>query len=123
MVKEEEARDIALTIRREIELAVDVVLSAAEKCLNRLGAARDGDVDAVDHIEQLLCTILEACSFQDITGQRLAKLEQMLVDLPVKAVAGDPLLNGPAPTGQGLDQTAADRLLGANGATGPDGHL
>lgn len=108
-----EAREITRTIRREVEQAADMVLSAADRCLRELPAARNGQAEAFDKIEQTLCAILEACAFQDLTGQRLSKLEAMMESVATQSVAGDPLLNGPALEGQGLDQDAADRLLNA----------
>ena len=108
---QDEAHEIVSTIRREVEQAADVMLSAAEKCLRDLGAARSGQAAAFDSIEQTLCAILEACAFQDLTGQRLSKLEAMLAVAPLQDVGGDPLLNGPALAGEGLDQAAADRLM------------
>ncbi len=72
--------------------------------------------------------IYEACSFQDITGQRVAKVVQtlQLVEARVKAIllvfgrdepfevasAGPgPLLNGPQRPRDAMDQTAIDALL------------
>tara|TARA_R110002012_G_scaffold322025_2_gene553883 strand:- start:73020 stop:73361 length:342 start_codon:yes stop_codon:yes gene_type:complete len=110
-VAEKEAHAIVLTVRGEIEQAADTILSAAEQCLKDAGAAREGESGAFDRLEQSLCAILEACAFQDITGQRLTKLHTMLDTLSVKGVDADPLLNGPALSGEGLDQGAADRLM------------
>jgi vacuolar-type H+-ATPase subunit E/Vma4 len=109
-VAEDEAREIMRTIRKEVEQAADMMLSAAEKCLKELPAAREGKAKALDHIEKLLCAILEACAFQDLTGQRLSRLESMLDGASFKSV-DDPLLNGPQLAGKGLDQSAADELF------------
>lgn len=54
--------------------------------------------------------MLEACAFQDLNGQRLDLLAALLRDEATVGIS-DPLLNGPASDGQGLDQDAADRLL------------
>lgn len=106
-----DANEIIQTIRLEVECAVDVILSAAEQSLKALASAREGAPVPVDVLEQRLSEILEACAFQDITGQRLTKLAASLNghSCPVDAPAS--LLNGPALLGQGLDQAAADLLV------------
>jgi hypothetical protein len=109
-MSELEAREIIETIRREVEQAADMMLSAAEKGLRDLGDARSGRAAAFDSVERTLCAILEACAFQDLTGQRLSRLEIMIGASPPTAVM-DPLLNGPAPLGEGLDQAAADAII------------
>lgn len=108
---ESEAREIIATIRREVEQAADSMLSAAEKCMRDVNAAREGQPGALDSLERTLCAILEACAFQDLTGQRLSKLDSMIETTAFHASIDDPLLNGPALAGQGLDQSAADALL------------
>tara|TARA_R110002124_G_scaffold45004_1_gene136563 strand:+ start:5425 stop:5793 length:369 start_codon:yes stop_codon:yes gene_type:complete len=110
------AGEIIATIRREIEEAADVMLTSVETGLEQVAAAREGDDAALDRIQQILFAILEACAFQDLTGQRLTKLRDMLSAASFEAVEADPLLNGPALAGQGLDQASADALLGAPGA-------
>ncbi|MDI1281818.1 MAG: chemotaxis regulatin CheY-phosphate phosphatase CheZ [Brevundimonas sp.] len=110
------AGEIIATIRREIEEAADVMLASVEAGLEQVTAAREGDDAALDRIQQSLFAILEACAFQDLTGQRLTKLRDMLSATSFEAVEADPLLNGPALAGQGLDQASADALLGAAGA-------
>ena len=77
-----------------------------------------------------LARIYEACSFQDITGQRVAKvvrtlqlvearLEAILVVFAPEVVADsmgigpDPLLNGPQSPLHAMDQNAVDALLAA----------
>lgn len=106
-----EARAIISTIRSEVEQAADMMLSAAEKGLRDLDAARAGQASAFDAIERTLCAILEACAFQDLTGQRLSRLELMVSAATLQDLAGDPLLNGPALAGEGLDQAGADALM------------
>jgi len=105
-----EARDIIATIRGEIEQAADAMLGAVEKGLRDLGDARGGRRESLDDVEQALCAILEACAFQDLTGQRLSRLESMITAAGVRPAVDDPLLNGPALPGKGLDQSAADDL-------------
>jgi hypothetical protein len=112
-VSAEDAREIIATIRSEVEQAADMMLSAAEKGLRDVGAARQGSATALDSLEGMLFAILEACAFQDLTGQRLSKLESMIGSALVGPVPVDPLLNGPALPGQDLDQSAADALFGS----------
>ncbi len=88
-----------------------MMLSAAEKGLRDLESARAGQAGGFDALEQTLCAILEACAFQDLTGQRLSKLDLMIADAAPQRAPADRLLNGPALPGQGLDQAAADDLL------------
>ena len=106
-----EARAIIDTIRSEVEQAADMMLSAAEKGLRDLESARAGQASALDAIERTLCAILEACAFQDLTGQRLSKLDLMIGAVTLHDGPGDPLLNGPALAGEGLDQSGADALM------------
>ena len=104
-------REIVVAIRQEVEAAVDVILTAATEGLQALTAMRDGDAGAATRLEMGLLQILEACAFQDLTGQRLTRLDEALETGPPPPRPADPLLNGPALGGQGLDQAAADRLL------------
>ena len=62
-------------------------------------------------IERALCAILGACAFQDLSGQRLSKIEGWLCG--VTSGQGDPLARGPSLHGDGLDQDAADLLFAA----------
>lgn len=108
----DDADAIVRTIRREIEEAAEVMLSAAEKGLRALAAARGGQEAAFDQLELTLCAILEACAFQDITGQRLSRLEEVVGTDRLRPMDEEGLLNGPALPGAGLDQAAANGLLG-----------
>lgn len=108
-----ETIEIISAIRGEIESAVDAILTAAEQGLRDVTAGRAGGADAFADIERQLCAILEACAFQDLTGQRLSRLTAA-VEAGLAAPAptdGGALLNGPALPGLGLDQAAADRLM------------
>ncbi len=100
---------IIAAVRSEVEAGVDQVLNGAEACLREMEGVRSGSPEAIDRLEQALFGILEACAFQDLTGQRLTVLSG-LIDPTPRAATTDPLLNGPALVG-GLDQQAADRLL------------
>ncbi len=95
----------------EIAEAADAILFAAETCLSRLAAYRRGETAAIGEVERALCAILGACAFQDISGQRLSKVEDLLCG--VLRDTGDPLARGPALGPDRLDQSAADDLFGA----------
>jgi hypothetical protein len=103
-----QAMDILTAIRNELGQAADVLLGAAESSLSAIAAAKRGEASALDQVEQGLGTILEACSFHDLTSQRLSALEAELGGAPHSE---DSLLNGPALPGRGLDQAAADALF------------
>jgi chemotaxis protein CheZ len=83
---------------------------------------------------QELVNVMEACSFQDITGQRVDKVVKIIryiqdrilamigiwgaeafIDVPVRddapANEGETLLNGPALAGEGLSQSDIDALF------------
>lgn len=64
-------------------------------------------------LEPVFTGLLEACSFQDMTGQRLSQLEALLCER-IDDRADSHLLNGP--TQGALDQAEADRLLAAPNA-------
>ena len=87
-------------------------------------SARVGDADA-EVLQGAITRIYEACSFQDITGQRIAKVvaalqaverriaraRQGLPDrMPVIAATAS-LLNGPQLPGNGISQSAIDALF------------
>lgn len=110
-----QARELISTIRAEIDQAADVILIASERGLHEIAAARGGEAEALESLHGIFCAMLEACAFQDLIGQRLSRLEGMLSATPLRAATDDPLLNGPAAPGKGLDQTAADALMGGAG--------
>lgn len=85
-------------------------------------------------LQEATTRIYEACSFQDITGQRINKVVQTLKRIeakvaqiiatfggegeappppepPAAAPEGDGLMNGPALPGAAMDQSDIDRLL------------
>lgn len=94
--------------------SADRILTAAADGLDAVAAARAGSSTAMDSIQQSLRSILEACSFHDLARQRLSRLA-VLAETMVVERAEDPLLQGPAARGQGLDQSAADALFTASG--------
>lgn len=106
----QDAHVLLRVVRSEMATAAETLLGAATAGLQELPRISEVSPAAVETLRQHLLTILEACAFQDLTGQRLDQLGALLRG---KATVGisDPLLNGPAADGQGLDQDAADRLL------------
>lgn len=109
------------------------------ECAEALLAADASDVQAYQAlVQEKVVLIFEACSFQDITGQRIAKVIETLQQIEsrvarfARAVSGAPggdahiererareerkqrlMLNGPQLAGQAIDQTAVDSLFGA----------
>ncbi|MGD1934544.1 MAG: protein phosphatase CheZ [Candidatus Phaeomarinobacter sp.] len=117
-------------IVKATEGATSSILEAAEKMDDiaaRVGALDGGSKAAMSESEaigELTAEIFMACSFQDITGQRISKvvavlkeLEQRTSDLlgdyaPTKDTRPDAhLLNGPAAEGEGIDQDAVDAMF------------
>lgn len=119
------------------ESATDTIMQAAEDLMSF-------DTDDFDeyknHINEQVMKIFEACSFQDITGQRISKVVGTLnhvedrvgklisilgvtsndlggkgstpiVDPDTGELNEDDLLNGPALAGEGIDQSEIDSLL------------
>ena len=129
-------------IVKSTELATNTIMEAAEEIM-----AGSGD-DAAAHraaVEDACMRIFEACSFQDITGQRVTKVVKTLshiderlttllealgaelADIPVEPESqpeGDAaLMTGPALEGEGIDQDEVDALLNGPGpASGDSAH-
>lgn len=116
-----EAYQIIAAIKADISNAADALLDAAEKALADVRHARAGQAQALDHAEAQLCSVLEACAFQDLVGQRLGQLERIIGDDAAQPTPpSDPLLNGPAQPGAGLSQAAVDILIDRTMSGGPD---
>jgi chemotaxis protein CheZ len=114
-------------------LATNSILESCE-ALDALGDALDSTQAAV--LQNAVTQIYEACSFQDITGQRITKIVKALKAIERKVLelsgghvmAGDAgstgvtpdagqaesgcLLNGPALPKEAMDQDDIDKLLG-----------
>ena len=103
-------------LRADIGLAADGLLFAAEAGLSLLDRAKTGDAGALGDIGRLFTGILEACAFQDLTGQRLSKIEALLSGAQGADKSG--LLHGPALHGQGLEQAGADAIFDMPAAAG-----
>ncbi|MCK5576502.1 MAG: protein phosphatase CheZ, partial [Sphingomonadales bacterium] len=130
-------------IVKSTEEATDTIMESAETIMNAIG----GDVEVEKpNIENAVMQIFEACSFQDITGQRISKVVETLshiekrisdlgnllgisdVDESAVAVASeknklpekhDVLARGPSLAGEGIDQSAVDALLNGGGDEAP----
>ena len=113
-------------------LRVDAILACCET-LDEVGTAASGEMAA--KLTDVTTRIYEACSFQDITGQRITKVvatlkaieekvasiiaafgdrsEMTAAPLPVASsvVTEASLLNGPQLPAAAMDQSEIDRLL------------
>lgn len=121
-------------IVQSTEQATNTIMEAAEEMMSSDAA----DLDSYKAVVDGACMqIFEACSFQDITGQRISKVVETLKfienhigamtdvlgvteeDASAKAevVEGDEaLLNGPALDGEGIDQDEVDALIDTEAA-------
>jgi chemotaxis protein CheZ len=119
------------TIMESMEAVGDLLIEA------RAAAVDNATLAAIfDKVEDRTNQVFEACSFQDITGQRISKIvnsmkfvedrikaviltwgrdELTKVVVEIKKEEVDPdkaLLHGPQLPGQGVSQADVDRLLG-----------
>lgn len=126
-------------IVKQTETATNTIMEAAEEIM-AIEAADLGSYQ--DQVQGAVMRIFEACSFQDITGQRISKVVETLqyierralelktilnVDDHQDAAPSEPeadedkaLLSGPALEGEGIDQAEVDALLAA-GTAAPAG--
>ncbi len=124
---------------------LDAIVQATEDATNRIMEQAEAimmsdpsDTEAYQAcVNNAVMEIFEACSFQDITGQRISKVVETLQHIDVRvgnflaAVKAtdakgfmtdeeavrqkrkeDKLLNGPALEGEGIDQNEVDDLIG-----------
>ncbi len=117
----------------ETERATERIMESAESIM----AADREDMDAFQaHVDEQMIEIFEACTFQDITGQRIAKVvetlkrmetrfDRLLATLPTADDAAydcdvekarderarQQILNGPQIEGPQVDQDAIDALF------------
>ena len=125
-------KDMSETLRMTEE-ATETIMSAAEEMM----ALDFTDLKVTEtQVMDGCIRIIEACSFQDITGQRISNVMKTLnivesrlahieeawgeIDLAFsdeevsaieKKVGDEVLLNGPSLPGEGLEQDDADRLM------------
>lgn len=115
------------------EQATSEILAAAESVQEIAWTLREQGTEAsvCDQLDALMTQTYTACSFQDLTGQRIRKIVNVLNFLEARieamnliwgkheTAAGSAeapsmeasLLNGPALPGQGLQQFAVDEIL------------
>lgn len=125
------------------ETATNTIMESAETIMTSLGS--DDISKEADTMQDAIMAIFEACSFQDITGQRISKvvttlqhIEKRVSDLrdllgitdehmeaakarDVEEDESDGLLSGPALEGEGIDQTEVDALLNKDAQAKADG--
>jgi len=127
---------------KSTEKAAAEILSSAERVLEIAQDCKDKGLEATlcNELEELGTNLLMACSFQDLTGQRMTKVvntlryletrvnamieiwgitaqdADKLVQMHIEAKPDAHLLNGPAKDGEGVAQDDIDRLM--NGADG-----
>jgi len=116
------------------EKATSEILAAAENVQEIAWTLREQGTDAsvCDQLDALMTQTYTACSFQDLTGQRIGKIVNVLHFLEARieamnliwgkhevaaasaetSTAEASLLNGPALPGEGLHQNAIDNILG-----------
>ncbi len=127
-------------ITQSTEAATNTIMEQAELIMS----ADPEDMDAYHAtVQGAVMEIFEACSFQDITGQRISKVVSTLVHIEEKigslanalgaAIEEVPdeeetdeqrrrrelILNGPALEGEGINQSDVDELMG-DGASQDD---
>lgn len=102
--------ELCALIRTELGGAADKILDAAAGGMAALGDGSEPHADAISAARDAFLRILEACSFNDLIGQRLSQLEQLSQVGPASGER-DPLLNGPSKPGDALSQSAADAIL------------
>lgn len=122
-------------IVQETEDATNAIMEAAEAMLN---APADDAAALKALVDDKVTAIFEACSFQDITGQRIARVVEILEHIEVRvacfaaAIDGGPdgggvedprerrarelLLNGPQPRKTAVRQAEVDALMAATHA-------
>lgn len=130
-------------ITKATEEATNTIMEAAEEIM----AVDDSDPDEnKTKINDACMRIFEACSFQDITGQRVTKVVKTLTfieerlehlnkawsdDHPEDSISEEDdgldqmddgyLLDGPQLEGEGIDQTGVDELMaGGDGQASPE---
>lgn len=122
----------------EIGMIVETTESAANQIMDAVDLILNlpSDTTLPDYrasVEEKCMSMMEACAFQDLTGQRSTKIVETLLHIehklgklalllgeedgprspaPVERTGDDVLLNGPAMPGEGVDQDEIDRMFG-----------
>jgi len=125
------------TIMENVEQVDEIIMSVRPQVQDKAAC------DRLDEIPDLIGGIFEACSFQDITGQRITKVVKTLQyierrvnslisiwgeqgisaaeipdDIVPKPTGDQNLLHGPQLQGQGVSQNEVDALLNKQGQGG-----
>lgn len=119
------------------EAATNTIMESTESTEEIVNALRESDSDRDEKLNQILengYKIMEACSFQDITGQRVSKvakfvdhvedrinslidiwgkddIDQMAESLTDDRSGDEKLLAGPALSGEGVSQDDIDKMF------------
>ncbi len=122
---------------KDTETATETIMSLAEGLMDDLPGADPEEYK--ERVDGVMMEIIEACSFQDLTGQRVNKVVKTLqhieerisrfadvmgaVDAPSedRRTREEKLLNGPALGGPATSQDAIDALFDGAGAGGDAG--
>lgn len=107
----EDAAQHLLSVTERVDRALDLLR-------NRPGLEDADAAEALDQLNDSLVVLIEGCSFQDLTGQRLERVARVLEGVSAGRGAaaeadpfGDQLLQGPQQAGAGMDQSAVDSLF------------
>ena len=99
------------------EAAATTIMEAAEAIGDWLHGGRDPAT--LDHVADKVNTIFEACTFQDVTGQRIRRaieqlqhVESMLTEIMPEGTVMPPPLEEAEETTPDLGQSAVDELFG-----------
>jgi chemotaxis protein CheZ len=117
----------------ELEAVVQATEAAANKIMEAAEAIgdwlRDGgrDPEALEAVAEKVNTIFEACTFQDVTGQRIRRaiehlqhVESMLTEILPEGAAVAEYGEGIPPAGADLHQADVDELFAAAPAAGSE---
>jgi chemotaxis protein CheZ len=135
-IQEQVAAMIAMPVSasRNSGLELEAVVQATESAANQIMEAaeaigdwlKDGsrDVESLELVASKLNSIFEACSFQDVTGQRIRRaiqhlqhVENMLTEIsPLNGTPGAPVIK---PLNPDLVQADVDRVFALNAQRGP----
>ncbi|MEM8785986.1 MAG: protein phosphatase CheZ, partial [Pseudomonadota bacterium] len=126
------ANEELLEVVKNTERAAETIMSAAEEIM---GADPQTHEDYPGFVQTQVLEIFEACSFQDITGQRIQKVSEVLGELSdvvrqlIETIGADPdaeiaedvsdrdawrtenLIHGPQKESEAIDQNEVDEVF------------
>lgn len=124
--------------KMELDAIVDTTENATNTIMEACEAIQENlagkPLEETAYIDSQLIRIVEACTFQDLTGQRISKISKFLKEIDERVSLlddiientfphlknekeksppdnQDSLLNGPSLAGQGISQDEIDKLL------------